>query len=44
MVIPGLASDRIGERVLVRFVHPPEPLAWRWYRLVRRLLLSRFDV
>jgi len=42
--IPGLESDLIGERVMVRFVHPPEPLVARWYRLLRRLLLSRFDI
>lgn len=44
MQIPDLESDRIGERVMVRFVHPPEPLAWRLYRTVRRLLLSSFDI
>lgn len=35
---------KIGERVYVRFEHQPEPLAWRWYRNIRRLLLSRFAV
>lgn len=44
MVLPGLQADRIGERVLIRFIHPPEPLVWRWYRSARRLLLSRFDL
>jgi len=44
IAVPDLKSDRIGERVMVRFVHPPEPLAWRWYRSLRRLFLSRFDV
>ncbi len=44
MVLSGLESDRIGERVLVRFVHTPEPLVKRWYRVARRLLLSRFDL
>lgn len=34
--------DKVGERVYVRFEHNPEPLAWRWYGSVRRLLLSRF--
>ena len=36
--------DKVEERVYVRFEHPPEPLFDRWYRSVRRLLLSRFDV
>lgn len=44
MQIPGFESDRIGERVMVRFIHPPEPLAWRFYRTVRRLLMSSFDL
>ena len=35
-------TERIEERVYVRFQHQPEPLAWRWYRGLRRLLLSRF--
>lgn len=34
--------DKIDERVYVRFQHQPEPLAWRWYRDTRRLLLRRF--
>jgi putative peptide zinc metalloprotease protein len=34
----------IEERVFVRFEHSPEPLAWRAFRAVRRLLLSRFAV
>jgi putative peptide zinc metalloprotease protein len=33
-----------GERVYVRFEHPPEPLAFQWYRSVRRLFLSQFHV
>jgi len=37
-------TDRIEERVYVRFQHQPEPLAQRWYRTVRRLLLSRFAI
>lgn len=36
--------EKIGERVYVRFEHQSEPLAWRWYRNLRRLLLSRFAV
>ena len=34
----------IGGRAQVRFQHGWEPLAYRWYRGVRRLFLSRFDV
>ncbi len=35
--------NSIDERVYVRFQHQPEPLAYRWYRNVRRLLLSKFS-
>jgi len=34
----------VGERVYVRFEHDAEPLAFRWYRGIRRTFLSRFDV
>jgi putative peptide zinc metalloprotease protein len=37
-------SRGIGERVYVRFEHDPEPLAFRLYRSIRRLLLSKFGV
>lgn len=37
-------ADKVEERVYVRFEHSPEPLAFRWYRGVRRLLLSRFAI
>ena len=33
-----------GQRVHVRFDHPPLPLAVQWYRSLRRLLLAHFDV
>ncbi len=33
----------IGERAYVRFSHSPEPMSLRWYRNIRRLLLSRFS-
>jgi len=33
----------IGERAYVRFRHSPEPMFLRWYRNIRRLLLSRFS-
>ena len=37
-------ANGVDERVFVRFEHTPEPLAFRWYRSIRRLLLKRFDV
>lgn len=33
-----------GERIHARFEHPPEPLARQWYRDIRRLFLSHFQV
>jgi putative peptide zinc metalloprotease protein len=36
--------DRFGTRVHVRFEHRYEPLASQWYRRLRQLFLSRFDV
>jgi putative peptide zinc metalloprotease protein len=33
-----------GERVYVRFDHRAEPLASQWYRRLRQLFLSRFNV
>lgn len=37
-------STRYGGRVYVRFDHVPEPLAQQWYRGLRRLFLTRFNV
>ncbi|MGE5892740.1 MAG: hypothetical protein ACM34I_01655 [bacterium] len=34
----------VGGRVYVRFDHGYEPLAFRWYRSIRRLFLRRFNV
>jgi putative peptide zinc metalloprotease protein len=34
----------VGGRVHVRFDHGFEPLAFRWYRAIRQLLLKRFNV
>lgn len=43
-----LAADApvnvIGERVYVRLLREPEPLALQWYRRGRQLFLSRFNV
>ena len=44
IIIPEAALRTIGERVFVRFEHDPEPLAFRWYRSIRRTLLGRFGV
>ncbi len=42
--LPQAPATSIGERVHVRFVHDPEPLAGRIYRGVRQLFLTRFNV
>ena len=44
ILVSGYTLKTIGERVFVRFEHDPEPLAFRWYRGVRRILLSKFNV
>lgn len=38
------AAALYGGRVHVRFDHVPEPLAQQWYRSLRRLFLTRFNV
>ena len=40
----GIQARGMGERVFIRFVHDPEPIAYLWYRNIRRVLLKRFDV
>jgi putative peptide zinc metalloprotease protein len=44
ILVSGYTLKTIGERVFVRFEHDPEPLAFRWYRGVRRTLLSNFNI
>jgi putative peptide zinc metalloprotease protein len=45
LALPGDALEyRPGTRVHVRFVHAAQPLAARWYRRLRQLFLSRFQV
>lgn len=39
-----VVSSTYGGRVYVRFSHGMEPLALQWYRRVRQLFLSRFNV
>jgi len=34
----------LGSRIYVRFERAPEPLGTQWYRVVRRLLLAKFNV
>jgi putative peptide zinc metalloprotease protein len=41
---PAALPDTFGSRVYVRFEHVREPLARQWYRRIRQLFLSRFDV
>ena len=40
----GVAQRYFGERVYVRFDHDRLPLALQWYRSIRRLLLTHFNV
>jgi putative peptide zinc metalloprotease protein len=40
----GLAPRRIGERAYVRFEHGAEPVAWRAWSALRRLLLRQLGV
>ncbi|HEU4843463.1 MAG TPA: hypothetical protein VFT05_04285, partial [Burkholderiaceae bacterium] len=42
--VPDTVGVYFGEHVFARFDHPPEPLAYQWYRRVRRLFLSHFHV
>lgn len=45
IALPPSADPRtFGSRVFVRFDHQPEPLARQWYRRLRQLFLSRFNV
>ena len=39
-----IGVERVGTRVHIRFEHDSTPLAGRLYRMIRRLLLSRFTV
>jgi putative peptide zinc metalloprotease protein len=43
IVLGGERMERIGERVYIRFIHDAEPLFYRWFRTLRRVLLRRFD-
>lgn len=45
-LVPGAPAlfRHIGTRVYVRFDHGTEPLAYRWYRGLRQVLLRQLDV
>jgi putative peptide zinc metalloprotease protein len=40
----SVGAVALGTRVYVRFEHEPEPLGAQWWRRIRQLFLSRFDV
>jgi len=44
VILDRAVARGIGERVYVRFEHPPEPLAYRIYRTVNRVLLKKFGM
>lgn len=44
VTLTGVTPNKVGERVYIRFEHDPEPLASRWYRSIRRMLLGKFDI
>ncbi|WP_372740153.1 site-2 protease family protein [Neptunomonas sp.] len=41
--LAGSAAYRVGERAYVRFEHTPEPIGYRIYRDLRRILLRELD-
>jgi putative peptide zinc metalloprotease protein len=43
LTVPSTQMKRIGGRAWVRFDHGFEPLADRWYRRMRQLLLQHFN-
>lgn len=42
--VPEAVPTRIEERIHVLFKHEPEPIAKRWYRVIRRVFLRQFNV
>ncbi|MBI2217835.1 MAG: hypothetical protein HYU51_11100 [Candidatus Rokubacteria bacterium] len=42
--LPSVGLVNAGGRVYVRFDHGRAPLAWQWWREVRRIFLARFNV
>jgi len=43
LTLPASNLQRVGGRAWVRFDHGPQPLASRWYRRLRQLLLQHFN-
>lgn len=43
LLIDDMPIQRIGERVYIRFRHTPEPLGYRIYRSLRRVLLRELE-
>ncbi|MGZ5143564.1 MAG: PqqD family peptide modification chaperone [Burkholderiales bacterium] len=41
--LPGTELERVGGRAWVRFDHGAQPLASRWYRQLRQVLLQHFN-
>jgi putative peptide zinc metalloprotease protein len=44
IALSGIDLNRVGERAFIRFVHPPETIAERCSRNVRRLVIRRFNL
>ena len=44
LAFESLPSTLVEERLLIKFIHPPEPIVYRIYRLVRRTFLTYFNV
>jgi hypothetical protein len=44
LAFESLPSALVEERLLIKFIHPPEPIVYRIYRLVRRTFLTYFNV
>lgn len=42
--LPGIQMRTLGEHAYVRFEHGAEPIAWRIYRSVRQLFMTRFTI
>jgi putative peptide zinc metalloprotease protein len=43
VALPDTALTRVGSRAWVRFDHGSTPLAARWYRQARQVLLQHFN-
>jgi putative peptide zinc metalloprotease protein len=43
VTLPATALERVGSRAWVRFDHGAVPLATRWYRQARQVLLQHFN-